>query len=109
MPAVEANEGESDEAKRALDILGLRFTDSRASRQPPRAARSRIALAGIAFASTAFPVLHSQYCVPLGWAAGRERGFSHVHSAPNTCSATMETGADGDDHERRGSALCNPR
>jgi hypothetical protein len=35
MPAVEANEGESDEAKSALDIMSNSFTDSRACRQPP--------------------------------------------------------------------------
>ena len=33
--SVEANEVESDEAKRALDIMGLSFTDSRTRRQPP--------------------------------------------------------------------------
>jgi uncharacterized protein len=60
MPAVEANEGESDEAESALDIMGLSCTDSRACRQPPE----RLAQ-GLRSPALRSPVLHSSGTEPL--------------------------------------------
>src|SRR5262249_16999634 len=105
MAAVEASELVSEEDNGALDMAAVTFTEWQAPRPPPRRVQA-------AFKEHSRSL---QAVSPEDWARGRPALGGHEGAflvrGQRLIPAPQQTeiGANGDDHERSGPALCNPR